>query len=79
MIFETSPVYDRFPLNNPAVRQGVEPLAQQIAGYPRHTSMDVSEAPGTGQQFPQNQGRPALGENFRGQRHGTKLAISVHG
>ena len=78
MIFEASPVYDRFPLDNPGVGQGVEALAKQIAGYPRHTSMDVSEAPSAGQQFPQNQRRPALGENFRGQRHGTKLAISFH-
>ena len=41
--------------------------------------MNVSEAPGAGQEFPQNKRSPALGENFRGQRHGTKLAISFHG
>jgi len=41
--------------------------------------MNVSEAPGAGQEFPQNKRSPALGENFRGQRHGTKLAISIHG
>jgi hypothetical protein len=40
--------------------------------------MDISEAPSPGQQFPQDQRRPALSENFRGQRHGTKLAISFH-
>ena len=41
--------------------------------------MNVREAPGAGQEFPQNKRSPALGENFRGQRHGTKLAISIHG
>ena len=40
--------------------------------------MNVSEAPGAGQEFPQNKRSPALGENFRSQRHGTKLAISFH-
>lgn len=79
MIFEASPVCGGFSLDNPAVRQRVEPLAQQIAGYPRYTSMNVSEAPGAGQEFSQNKRSPALSENFRGQRHGTKLAISIHG
>ena len=40
--------------------------------------MDVGEAPGAGQEFPQNQGCPALGEHFRSQRYGAKLAISFH-
>lgn len=78
MIFETSAWCDRFPRDNSAVRQSIEALAKQIARYPRHTSMDVSEPPGAGQEFPQNQRRPALGENLRGQRHGTKLRISTH-
>jgi len=60
------------------MHEGVEALAKQIAGYPRHTSMDIRKPPGAGQQFPENQRGPALGENFRCQRHGTKLAISLH-
>jgi hypothetical protein len=79
LIFEASAVCNGFPLDNPTVRQGVEALAKQITGDPRHASMDVRETPRAGQQFPQNQRRPALGENFRGQRHGTKLTISLHG
>jgi len=41
--------------------------------------MNVSEALGAGQEFPQNKRSPPLGENFRGQRHWTKLAVSIHG
>jgi hypothetical protein len=78
LIFETTPLCDRFPRDNSRVRQSIEALAKQIARYPRHTSMDVSETPGAGQEFPQNQRRPALGENLRSQRHGTKLRISLH-
>jgi hypothetical protein len=54
LIFETSPVSNRFPIDNPAVRQGVEALAKQITGDARHASMEVSETPGTGQEFPQD-------------------------
>jgi hypothetical protein len=78
LIFETMPLCDGFPPDNSAVRQGIEALAKQIARYPRHTSIDVSKPPGAGQEFPQNQRRPALGENLRSQRHGTKLRISTH-
>ena len=78
LIFETTPVSQRFPRDDAAVRQSIEALAKQIARYSRHTSMDVSEPPGAGQEFPQNQRSPALGEKLRRQRHGTKLGISVH-
>jgi hypothetical protein len=47
------------------MRQAFEALAKQITGHARHASLDVGEAPGAGQQLPQNQGRPALSENFR--------------
>jgi len=69
---------ERLPLNNPEMGQGIEALTKQIARYARHASLDVGKAPGAGQKFPQNQGRPALGENLRSQRYGTKLAISFH-
>jgi hypothetical protein len=69
---------ERLPLNNPDVGQGVEALTKQITRYARYTSVDVSKAPGAGQQFPQNQGRPALGKNLRSQGYGTKLAIPFH-
>jgi hypothetical protein len=49
LIFETSPVSNLFPIDNPAVRQGVEALAKQITGHPRYASMDVSETPRAGQ------------------------------
>ena len=78
VIFETTPLCHRRPRDNPAVRQRIKALAKQIAGYPRHTSMDVGEAPGAREKFPQNQRRPALGKNLRGQRHGAKLRISLH-
>jgi hypothetical protein len=78
-IFVTSPVRGRFPLDNPTMSQTVKALAKQIARDPRHAPMEVGETPGAGQQFPQNQGRPALGEDLRSQCHGTKLSISPHG
>jgi hypothetical protein len=78
MIFETAPQRGRFPRDDSAVRQSIEALAKQIARYPRHPSVDVGEPPGAGQEFPHNQGRPTLGENFRSQRHGAKLRISLH-
>src|SRR6478609_5663363 len=69
---------ERLPLNNPEMGQGVEALTKQITRYARHASMDVGKASGAGQQFPQNQWSPALGENLRSQCYGTKLAIPFH-
>jgi hypothetical protein len=49
VILEASAVFERFPLDDPDMGQGVEALAKQIAGHARHASVDVGEAPGAGQ------------------------------
>jgi hypothetical protein len=71
-------VCERFPLDNPDMGQGVEALAKQITRHARHASVDVGEALGARQQFPQNQGRPALGEDLRSECDGTELTIPLH-
>jgi len=78
VVLETSCLRERLALDDPDVGQSVEALAKQITRYARHASVDVGEPPGAGQQFPQNQGSPALGENFRSQRYGAELAIPFH-
>ena len=78
VILGTSSVCERFSLDNADMGQGVEALAKQITGYARHASVDVGEAQRAGQQLPQNQGCPALGENLGGKCYGTKLAIPLH-
>jgi acyl-CoA dehydrogenase-like protein len=52
MILEPSRVRERLAFNNPNVVQGVEALAKQITGYARYASVDIGEAPGAGQHFP---------------------------
>src|SRR6185369_2301229 len=78
VILRPSSIREWLSLNNPEMCQAVEALTKQIARDARHASVNVGEAPGAGQQFPQNQGRPALRENFRSQGDGTKLAIPFH-
>lgn len=69
---------ERLALDDPDMGQSIEALAEQITGYARHASVDVGESPGAGKQLPQNQGSSALGEDFRSQRYGAKLAVPSH-
>ena len=54
-----------------------QPLREQRTRYQRHTPMNVVKIVGAVHQLAQNQRRPSGGEDFRGLRDRTELAIAT--
>ncbi len=75
---------------SPAAREGLalddarglqlaQPLTEQGPRDQRHALPDLVEAPRAGQQLPQDQRRPALGEGLARHRDRAELTIALHG
>src|SRR5438094_2536241 len=69
----------RAALDDAGILQLAQALAEQRAGDQRHPAPDLVEPVGAREQLAQDQRRPPLGEDLRGDGDRAELAIAFHG
>ena len=72
------PVRAFFAQNCAEIDQRLKPLGEHRAGYARNPPADFAEAARPGQQFADDEQRPASSEDFVRARDGAELPISWH-